>query len=137
MNESTLNSKRSTLDKVAVVLSGICLLHCLALPILLTAGAVSSSLVMDEEIFHFGMLAVILPVSAVALSIGCRQHKDMTTMVLGAVGLAILTVTAFFGHDLFGVTGERYATSIGGIVLAAAHIQNYRVCRRDDCEHDH
>jgi len=50
--------------------------------------------------------------------------------------LTVLTVTALFGHDLVGIDGERLMTSIGGLVLAAAHIQNYRICRADSCDHD-
>ena len=61
----------------------------------------------------------------------------LLTLVLGSVGLGILTITAIFGHDLLGLTGERIVTSIGGLILAAAHIQNYLCCRNDDCAHEH
>ena len=137
MNETVVKSKRAMLDKVAVLLSAVCLLHCLALPVLLTAGTITGSMFMDEEVFHLAMLVGIVPISVIALTIGCRQHKDLITMTLGVVGLAILIFTAFFGHDLFGMTGERYVTSLGGLVLAGAHIQNYRICRQHDCDHDH
>ena len=69
-------------------------------------------------------------------TIGCRQHKDMLTLVLGSLGLIILALTALFGHDWFGYDGERIVTSIGGLVLAGAHIQNFRCCRQQDCTHE-
>lgn len=137
MNQLTNNNKRQTLDTIAVVLSGVCLLHCLALPILLTILPIVNIALLDERTFHLIMIVFILPVSLAALTIGCRQHKDRLTVVLGIVGLGILTLTAFFGHTLFGLTGERLVTSLGGLVLASAHIQNYRCCRRDECTHDH
>lgn len=137
MNQSVIKSKREMLDKVAVVLSAVCLLHCLALPVLLTAGAITGSMFMDEEVFHLAMLVGIVPISVIALTIGCRQHKDLITIALGVVGLAILIFTALFGHDFFGIAGERYVTSVGGLILAGAHIQNYRICRQHDCDHDH
>lgn len=125
------------MDTAAVVLSGVCMLHCLALPIALTILPIVNVTLLDESTFHLIMMTVILPVSVIALSIGCRQHKDRLTLVLGSVGLVILTLTAIFGHDLLGLTGERIVTSIGGLILAAAHIQNYRCCRDDDCAHEH
>ena len=125
------------MDTAAVVLSGVCMLHCLALPIALTILPIVNVTLLDESTFHLIMMAVILPISVIALSIGCRQHKDRLTLILGSVGLVILTTTAIFGHDLLGLTGERIVTSIGGLILAAAHIQNYRCCRDDDCAHDH
>ena len=134
---SATKTNRSTLDKVAVVLSGVCMVHCLALPLLLTGAPITGGFFIDEELFHILMFVVILPVSLIALTIGCRQHKDILTISLGSVGLATLAFTAFFGHDWFGHDGERIVTSFGGLILAAAHIQNYRICRHNDCEHEH
>lgn len=137
MDTQQNNRGRKYMDTAAVVLSGICMLHCLALPIALTILPIVNVTLLDESTFHLIMVAVILPISVIALSIGCRQHKDKLTLVLGSVGLLILTVTAIFGHDVLGLTGERIVTSIGGLILAAAHIQNYRCCRNDDCAHEH
>ena len=125
------------MDAAAVVLSGVCLLHCLALPVALTVLPIVNVTLLDESTFHLIMMAVILPISVIALTIGCRQHKDKLTLVLGSVGLGILTITAIFGHELLGLTGERIVTSIGGLILAAAHIQNYLCCRNDNCVHEH
>ena len=133
---SNTDETRSLLDKTAVVLSAICLLHCLALPIVLTLLPVVNIVLLSEHVFHGLLLAFILPISVIALSIGCREHKDTATIVLGISGLAILTFCAIWGHTLLGITGERIVTSIGGLTLALAHIQNYRVCRRDNCAHD-
>lgn len=129
--------KRSLLDRIAVVLSSICMLHCLTLPFLLTLMPITQGAFLDEQLFHLLMLVFILPVSLIALTIGCRKHKDPLTMILGATGLAVLAFTAFFGHDWFGMTGERLVTSLGGLILAGAHIQNYRICRHNDCHHEH
>jgi hypothetical protein len=131
------NRGRKYMDTAAVVLSGVCMLHCLALPIALTILPIVNVTLLDESTFHLIMMVVILPVSVIALTIGCRQHKDKLTLILGSIGLVILTITAIFGHDLLGLTGERIVTSVGGLILAAAHIQNYRCCRNDDCAHEH
>ena len=125
------------MDAAAIVLSGVCMLHCLALPIALTILPIVNVTLLDETTFHLIMMVVILPISLIALTIGCRQHKDKLTLILGSVGLGILTITAIFGHDLLGLSGERIVTSTGGLILAAAHIQNYLCCRNDHCEHEH
>jgi hypothetical protein len=137
MDSQPNNRGRRYMDKAAVVLSGVCMLHCLALPIALTILPIVNVTLLDESTFHLIMMAVILPISVIALTIGCRQHKDKLTLVLGSIGLVILTITAIFGHDMLGLTGERAVTSIGGLILAAAHIQNYLCCRDNDCAHEH
>ena len=135
MNQPANN--QAPLDAIAVVLSGVCMLHCLALPLLLTVFPIFNVALLSEYVFHLLMLLFILPASLVALMIGCRLHKDKMTLVLGTIGLPALTITAFFGHQLFGLTGERIVTSFAGLILACAHLQNYRCCRRNNCEHEH
>ena len=137
MTQPANNQERALLDTTAVILSGICMLHCLALPVVLTIFPILNIALLDEQTFHLIMLVFILPVSLMALTIGCRQHKDRLTIILGTIGLGVLMFTALFGHEVFGLTGERIVTSIGGLILASAHIQNYRCCRRDDCDHEH
>ncbi|MFT5793181.1 MAG: hypothetical protein ACI9OF_001224, partial [Saprospiraceae bacterium] len=125
------------LDGLAVLLSGTCMVHCLVLPLLVTVlPIIQGSTLLDEQTFHLIMLLFILPTSLIALTIGCRKHKDRLTMILGGVGLSVLTFTALFGHEVFGLVGERFVTTGGGLILALAHIQNFRRCRSVDCQHD-
>ncbi len=137
MNPEFNDRGRKYMDTAAVILSGVCMVHCLALPVALTILPIVNVTLMDDRTFHLIMMVFILTVSVVALSNGCRQHKDKLTLLLGCVGLLVLTTTALFGHALLGLFGERIVTSIGGLILAAAHIQNYRCCRKDDCSHEH
>ncbi len=125
------------LDGLAVLFSGTCMVHCLVLPLLVTVlPIIQGSTLLDEQTFHLIMLLFILPTSLIALTIGCRKHKDRLTMILGGVGLSVLTFTALFGHEVFGLVGERFVTTGGGLILALAHIQNFRRCRSVDCQHD-
>ena len=128
--------KTRNLDGTAVVLSGTCIVHCLLLPMVVTLFPIVQGSLMEEQYFHLIMLVLILPVSLVALTVGCRRHRDPLTICLGATGLVALTVTALAGHELFSYFGERIATSISGLILVTAHIQNYRSCRKVDCQHE-
>ena len=80
------------------------------------------------------MLWLVLPTSTVALFLGCRKHKQWTIAATGALGIAILVNVAFIGHDIFGLTGEKIATSVGGLILAVSHYLNYRACQNITCE---
>lgn len=127
--------KTATLDKLAISLSAVCLVHCLLLPALLTLLPIfSSSILVDDELFHKLMLWLVLPTSIVALFLGCRQHKRLSIILCGVIGMSILIAVAFFGHELFGITAEKIATSIGGLILAAAHFLNYRACQSVPCD---
>lgn len=135
-NQAARQDQAPTLDGLAVILSGTCIVHCLALPVLVTLFPIVQGSLLEEQYFHLIMLGLILPTSLIALMVGCRKHKDPVTVALGAAGLVTLTVTALIGHEIFGVLGERIVTTIGGLILASAHIQNYRCCRKENCQHD-
>lgn len=123
------------LDGLAISGSALCLVHCLATPVLLLASAPLLAAAMpDAELFHVGVLAVMAPVSVAALFLGCRRHQDRTVFVLGALGLLVLVLAAWLGHDGLGELGEPAATVFGGLLLAAGHLRNYRSCRRAGCE---
>jgi len=128
-----LNSTR--FDKFAILLSGACLVHCLLTPVFVTLmSIVSSSSLIEDILFHQLMLWAVLPTSFIALFLGCRKHKQFFIAGSGALGLSILVAVAFFGHEWFGITGEKIATSVGGLVLALSHYLNYRACQNTTCE---
>ena len=118
------------LDKVAVAVSGLCAVHCLLLPLVVIAFPLLGAFAIDDTWFHRLLLFVIVPVSVVALAMGFRRHRDATVVVTGVAGILVLTVVAVAGHDLLGLTGERWATTGGGVLLAAGHLLNMARTRR-------
>lgn len=127
--------KSSTLDQVAILLSGVCLVHCLVTPVMVTIlPIVTLSAFVEDLLFHQLMLWLVLPTSFIALFLGCRKHKLFSIAATGALGLAILIAVAFFGHEWFGLFGEKVASSIGGLILACSHFLNYRACQSVTCD---
>lgn len=105
-------------------LSFLCLIHCLAFPIVvLLMPAMEAWLFFNETLVHGILLGLALPVSLVAFSHGWKHHADWITAVLGGVGLAmlILGVTHAFGHE-----SEIYLTVPGALLLFVAHLRNWR-----------
>jgi len=125
------------LDSLAVSTSAICAVHCLSLPLLIGFFPAVGATVFGQEAFHVWLLWLVIPLSLVALTMGCRAHKDKLVMVLGTVGVLTLIAAALFGHGVLGESGERLATLVGAAAIAAGHLRNYSLCRRARCDHDH
>ncbi|WP_295679965.1 MerC domain-containing protein [uncultured Nevskia sp.] len=123
------------LDAVAMLLSGLCLIHCLALPLLVAALPLAASSLVADERFHQWLLLGAVPTSVIALGWGWRRHRDNLVAGLGIVGL-ILMVFAAFGIQtgLIDAHGERVLTVIGALMLAIAHLRNYQLRHHG---HDH
>ncbi|NNC99533.1 MAG: MerC domain-containing protein [Gammaproteobacteria bacterium] len=128
-------SQPAWLDKFAVFLSSVCILHCLLTPIAITLlPIIALNVVVEDILFHRAMLWLVLPTSSVALFLGCRKHRSLLIVGVGILGMSMLVLIAFFAHDLLTPTHEKLATSLAGIILAASHVLNYRACQNQPCK---
>jgi len=122
--------RSSLADLLGVGLSLTCLVHCLALPmLLLLAPALSPWLALPEGI-HAAILLLALPAAAIAMRDGWRRHRRIMPALLAAVGLGLLA-SGLAAHDgWLGVAdreaADRWLTSAGALMLAAAHLANWR-----------
>ncbi|ROO24438.1 hypothetical protein SAOR_14680 [Salinisphaera orenii MK-B5] len=134
MRRASSSNFTGKLDKTAVALSGLCLVHCLALPLLIAVFPVLGFTVVEHETFHQLILIVVIPTTAIALGVGCRRHRSRLVAVLGILGVLALVVAAFVVHAMGTEALERTVTVAGGLVLAAAHVRNFVLTR---ALHDH
>lgn len=112
---------RHALDASAIGLSGLCLIHCLALPFAAVAlpflGAWSKA-----EWVHLVFVALAAPLSALALLRRHHGRPPHALLALAASGLALLLVGAV---GWAGETWETPLTVMGGVLLASAHGWNW------------
>lgn len=122
------NALNINLDKVAIGFSAICALHCILLPVALIFLPALSTTFLGSEDFHKALLYFVVPSSAIALFLGCKMHGKNHVYVYGAVGIGALLIASFFGHDLFGESGEKLLTLIGAGIISLGHIKNQKLC---------
>jgi len=124
-------------DKTAISLSVICLMHCLLMPsfLVLLSGYVSLSY--NNELVHYAILFLAIPISFYALLMGAKNHKSYTYLVWGLIGLFTLIFAVTLGVQLWGEFGEKLITSMGAILVAFSHYKNYKLCREADCDTCH
>lgn len=130
MNQTPAKST-DWLDRTAIGLSGLCLLHCLALPFF--AGALPMLMPFTESHLHAQVLYFAIPLSVVAVGIGYAQHRDARVVLAAVAGLSLLVVGATVAHGSLGVVADRLFTISGSLVLAAAHLWNGLLSRRHSC----
>ena len=122
----TQNTEKSTdwLDGAAVGLSALCLVHCLALPLLVVGLPFLGEFA--ESHLHYQLLVVVVPLSVFALAIGFRRHGDPRIVIGGSLGMLLLIIGATVAHTELGLVADRLFTIAGSLVLATAHWKNSR-----------
>lgn len=113
---------RLGIDRLAIALSGLCVVHCFATAVLLAIAASAGGLLLDPIIHEVGLSIAIL-LGAVALGRGIWQHGYMMPAAIGSLGLGMMAGAVTLPHD---GGAETIWTLIGVGVLALGHDLNYR-----------
>jgi hypothetical protein len=117
----------SALDASAVGLSALCLVHCLALPLLALALPLAASWARAEWV-HVLFVSLAAPIALLAL-IDWSTLRPFSWRLIALAGAGLGLMLA--GAVEFPTAGwERPLTVLGGLILASAHIFNWR--RRHD-----
>ncbi len=117
-------ASRLLLDRLAIGLSGLCLLHCMAGFVLLTLFALTGDW-LDHRVHIVGLVFAI-PLAAVALWRGWRLHGRRDIGVMGVAGLVIMAVSLAVEH---GDLAEMLVSMAGVLLLAIAHWRNLQALR--------
>jgi hypothetical protein len=107
------------LDRIAVGLSGLCAVHCVATAVLLTLVASAGGL-LGQPIIHEVGLSLAMLLGAVALGAGWRNHGSVMPSLVGALGLVVMA----YGMTLHETGYEPLVTVMGVSILALGHRLN-------------
>ncbi len=112
---------RNRLDRVGVLLSGLCALHCIAGLLLVAGLGLGGEVLFAPEIHRVG-LALAIVVGGITLVLGVVRHGDPRPLQIGAAGLGLMIVALVVGHG-----SAEASLTIGGVTLLAwAHLRNLR-----------
>ena len=110
-------------EGTAAASSLLCLVHCLALPLLLLMLPAAIATYVLAESFHWMILAALAPFAGLAFWLGFRQHGSVGPVITGLPGLACLGLALLPGFSTHEVT----LTVLGSVLLLAGHLGNWRL----------
>lgn len=110
------------LDRLAIGVSGLCMVHCLASAVLVALAASAGGLLLAPIVHEVGLSIAIL-LGALALGHGVMQHGYMLPISVGALGLGVMAGALSLPHD---GSGETLFTLVGVGLLALGHDLNRR-----------
>jgi hypothetical protein len=117
MQQMTIASGR--LDRIAMGLSGLCVVHCVATAVLIGLLA-SAGGFLGRPIVHEVGLTLAMVIGAFALCRGIREHGFVLPLAIGALGLGVMAGALQLpegGH-------EPLYTVAGVMILALGHRLN-------------
>ena len=109
-------------DRLAIGVSGLCAVHCLASAVLVALAASAGGLLLNPWFHEIGLVLAI-GLGAVALGRGVLDHGYMMPASIGGLGLGTMAGAISLPHD---GSAETLFTLAGVALLALGHDLNRR-----------
>jgi len=140
VKDNVLITHRKNLDKLGMLLSIICGIHCILTPFALVFGPWLESY-LEHEKFHFLIVLIAAPLVVISLYKSHFVHRTTRPLRFGMIGLFML-IAGLITHELDGVIMfahmlERVFSVLGGVLLFYAHLLNFKCCRCSSLEAHH
>lgn len=117
-------------NKVSLILSAICIVHCLLTPVLVVLLPFVGTFMHDNHWIELIIIASIILLGSSSLKHGYLYHhhnkKPIIFFIIGLILLIISSIIHFIGdnliwHHIFGV--------IGGLMVGGAQLYNLKLSR--------
>ena len=116
---SQLSLSNTRLDRLAIGLSGLCLVHCLASAVVLGLLSAAGGMLGAPIIHEIGLVLAMM-LGSVALGKGILDHGFMLPSAIGGIGLGVMAGALTLPHD----GAESMVTVAGVLILALGHRLN-------------
>jgi len=115
-----LHHKRHNIDRLGIISSGLCAVHCAALPLLISFGLMGT---LNTDMHHFLEWTVIfcsLTLGIWSIYNALTSHGRLWPQLLIAIG-AFMIIGGFL------IASNHAIMAIGGIMLLSGHWSNWRL----------
>ncbi|MEM6327493.1 MAG: MerC domain-containing protein [Bacteroidota bacterium] len=115
-------SSSSRFDFAGILLSALCLVHCLAVPFIATGALAWAA----SENIHIGLTIVLALIVVLVAVPSYRRHRRAAIPALLVGGVALLVAAVTVG-EAAGEAAETLLTVVGSVVLITGHVLNLRI----------
>ena len=117
-------AREGLIDRLAIGLSGLCLVHCIGTSVLIVFLAAGGGVLLNPAVHEIGLVIAII-LGVLGLGRGIMTHGYMLPSSIGGLGLGVMAGSLTIGHG----EAEVIFSMVGVLLLALGHDLNRRaVC---------
>jgi hypothetical protein len=119
---------RAKADIVGIGLSGLCMVHCLVFPLLVSFSPAILRGLPGDDATHRVLAIGIALAGGLAFRSGYKVHRKGWILALFLLGIALISAAAALGEAVLSAYGETGITVCGSLLLITAHWCNRSFC---------
>ena len=115
----------ANLDFFGFLNSAICAVHCAVFPILISMGMLKGMFWVEHIWLEMTFLGLSIVFATFSLISSFKKHRRTEPIIMACIGLALLFTGLNISHGPIQVM----VMTLGGIVIATAHLLNFNFSR--------
>ncbi|MCS6838092.1 MAG: MerC domain-containing protein [Bdellovibrionaceae bacterium] len=139
---------KTCLNLWGLILSGLCFLHCLMLPIVLSSLPLFFNLIIPSTWLNLILLIMIWPIAVISIKKGYQLHGNKLIVFMGLAGLGLMSAdpllhflspdppnsTQLLTHNPTVLTPFwTWLNPLGSLILMTTHLYHYLLLQRTTC----
>lgn len=124
------------LEAFGACVSGLCLVQCVAMPVIVAFSPTLAHLIPGDERVHRVLAFLVVGAGVPSFLSGTRKHRKYWILGTGCAGMAVVVGALAFADRFSSHLAEIGVTSLGSVLLTTAHLVNRTFCRKcSHCKH--
>ena len=112
----------SKMDLIGGVTSGVCAIHCISIPLLLSFGTFGGLSIASHTVFDIVVIGLAIIIATWASIRGYERHHSWSPILIMILGTSMLLCGWFLNGS-----SSHFVMALGGSFLAFGHYWNYRL----------
>jgi hypothetical protein len=122
--EHTASSAIISLDALGITASTVCIIHCLAMPFVITMLPFLGWQFLEGKMAHRILAAFVITFALLAVVPGYMKHKRPEVLASMLFGLSLVLYATFAPSQVMSENFELPLITLGNIILVATHWRN-------------
>ena len=124
----------ASLDMLGIAASSICLVHCLAMPFVITFLPLMGLQFLDGKLTHNILAAFVFSFALFGILPGYLKHHERPILIGMLLGLTLVLIATFCCGATLPEKWELPLITIGNLILVITHWHNHHLA---SCNHHH
>lgn len=120
-------------DSFGIAAAAICLVHCLAFPVVAMSLPVLAANSAQEDLTHYALAGFVAAFCAFAIVPGYKRHRRKDVLAAMIIGVGLVMFATFIAQPLLGHVWEMPLITAGNFIVVAAHLRNRKLLSTSCC----